>query len=119
TRHPRPRSNHAAGRNLMYLTRFRINAARIGARKLLSSRQVMHGAVMASFPDAGPAAGDGPRVLWRLDHNSRIDIQLYIVSPERPDLTHLVEQAGWPTTTGWQTYEYARFLKQLATGDTW
>jgi CRISPR system Cascade subunit CasE len=105
----------------MHLTRFRINTARVGARRLLSSPQVLHAAVMSSFADAPSHGGDSPRVLWRVDHNSRAEVLLYIVSPDRPDLTHLVEQAGWPTTptVGWQTYDYTRFLKRLAVGDTW
>ncbi|MFJ6134853.1 type I-E CRISPR-associated protein Cas6/Cse3/CasE [Kitasatospora sp. NPDC092286] len=129
----------------MFLTRFRINTARTGARRLLSSPQMLHGAVMASFaepPAAEPPAAEPPaagtpapppradapttppptaqpRVLWRVDHNSRSEVLLYLVSPSRPDLTHLVEQAGWPTTGGWQTYDYGRFLAGLTAGSTW
>lgn len=104
----------------MYLTRFRINPARIGARRLLSSPQAMHAAVMSSFAVAPPAAGDGPRVLWRVDHDSAAQVLLYIVSPDRPDLTHLVEQAGWPTAPeGWQTRPYAPFLSRLETDGVW
>ncbi|MBB1247270.1 type I-E CRISPR-associated protein Cas6/Cse3/CasE, partial [Streptomyces durbertensis] len=61
----------------------------------------------------------------RLDHNGRADVHLYLVSPDRPDLTHLVEQAGWPAlatdaaTPGWQTRPYGPLLDRLAEGDTW
>jgi CRISPR system Cascade subunit CasE len=103
----------------MYLTRFRINTGRVGARKLLASPQTMHAAVMTSFAEAPALSGDNPRVLWRLDRNSNADTHLFIVSPMRPDLTHLVEQAGWPTTARWDTFNYASFLKHLAKGDTW
>ncbi|MEJ8662215.1 type I-E CRISPR-associated protein Cas6/Cse3/CasE [Streptomyces sp. MS1.AVA.4] len=111
----------------MYLTRFRVNTARPGARRLLSSPQMVHAAVMSSFPDLLPTAtgdADAPRVLWRLDQNARAEVFLYIVSPGRPDLTHLVEQGGWPAaatqeTPGWQTQLYAPFLGRLAEGDTW
>ncbi|WP_331758916.1 type I-E CRISPR-associated protein Cas6/Cse3/CasE (plasmid) [Streptomyces sp. NBC_01544] len=112
----------------MFLTRFRVNTARPGARRLLSSPQVLHAAVMASFPGLLPtdtAAPEGPRVLWRLDQNARAEVLLYIVSPARPDLTHLVEQAGWPAaatdpeTPGWQTKPYAPFLDRLAAGESW
>ncbi|WP_433226002.1 type I-E CRISPR-associated protein Cas6/Cse3/CasE [Actinomadura formosensis] len=102
----------------MYLTRFRINTGRVGARKLLASPQTMHAAVMTSFAEA-PSPGDGPRVLWRLDRDGAADTHLCIVSPMRPDLTHLVEQAGWPTTARWETFDYAPFLKRLTKGDTW
>ncbi|MFE3074381.1 type I-E CRISPR-associated protein Cas6/Cse3/CasE [Streptomyces sp. NPDC059247] len=110
----------------MYLTRFRVNTARTGARRLLSSHQVLHAAVMSSFPSLLPTsqpATDAPRVLWRLDHNAPGEVLLYLVSPDTPDLTHLVEQAGWPTTladgTGWQTHPYTPLLERLAKGDRW
>ncbi|MCL7381285.1 type I-E CRISPR-associated protein Cas6/Cse3/CasE [Streptomyces sp. 35G-GA-8] len=103
----------------MFLTRFRFNTARMGARRLLTAPQSLHAAVMASFAEKVDHQGGGPRVLWRLDQDSRSDVLLYIVSPHRPDLTHLVEQAGWPTTGSWQTAPYAPFLARLAPDDTW
>ncbi|UOE22156.1 type I-E CRISPR-associated protein Cas6/Cse3/CasE [Thermobifida halotolerans] len=103
----------------MYLTRFRLNTARSGARKLLASPQAMHAAVMSSFPTLLPSDTSGPRVLWRVDRTSRAEVFLYIVSPPEPDLTHLVEQAGWSTQPEWQTHDYAPFLSRLARGDVW
>jgi CRISPR system Cascade subunit CasE len=112
----------------MYLTRFRVNSARSGTRRLLSSPQSLHAAVMASFPGLLPTVTsnpEGPRVLWRLDHNARAEVFLYIVSPDRPDLTHLVEQAGWPAaaldpdTPGWQSRPYGPFLDRLTAGSRW
>ncbi|MFE6848784.1 type I-E CRISPR-associated protein Cas6/Cse3/CasE [Streptomyces sp. NPDC057686] len=103
----------------MYLTRFRINTARLGARRLLASPHYMHAAVMSSFADVFPSEGSATRVLWRIDRNARAEALLFIVSGERPDLTHLVEQAGWPTTASWQTYDYTGFLDGLAAGTVW
>ncbi|MFJ5547997.1 type I-E CRISPR-associated protein Cas6/Cse3/CasE [Streptomyces sp. NPDC093225] len=103
----------------MHLTRFRINTARLGARNLLASPQRLHAAVMSSFAAALPSDSDRPRTLWRLDRNAKAEVLLYIVSAERPDLTHLVEQAGWPTTAAWHTYDYGAFLAGLSAGDTW
>jgi CRISPR system Cascade subunit CasE len=103
---------------MVYLTRFRINTARRSARKLFTSPQAMHAAVLAGFADP-PACGDGrPRVLWRLDGAGH-DQVLYIASPGEPDLSHLVEQAGWPTTETWQTRKYADFLAALEAGQRW
>ncbi|MER5951709.1 type I-E CRISPR-associated protein Cas6/Cse3/CasE [Streptomyces sp. NPDC001904] len=113
----------------MYLTRFRINTARPGARRLLSSPQALHAAVLSGFPDLlpgdTPTPGE-PRVLWRLDQQARAQVLLYIVSPAAPDLTHLVEQAGWPAAAaanpdspGWQTRPYAPLLDRLTNGDHW
>ncbi|MCK1816235.1 type I-E CRISPR-associated protein Cas6/Cse3/CasE [Streptomyces sp. XM4011] len=105
----------------MYLTRFRFNTGRSEARRLLGSPHLMHGAVNMSFPVLPPRGGDQPRVLWRVDQDHRATTTLYIVSPARPDLTHLVEQAGWPTTgaEGWSTFAYTDFLDALKEGDTW
>ncbi len=103
----------------MHLTRFRINTARLGARSLLASPQRLHAAVMSSFAGALPSDANGSRVLWRLDRNARAEVLLYIVSEERPDLTHLVEQAGWPTTASWQMYDYGAFLGGLQAGSNW
>ncbi|WP_424536675.1 type I-E CRISPR-associated protein Cas6/Cse3/CasE [Sphaerisporangium viridialbum] len=103
----------------MHMTRFRFNTARIGARRVLSSPQMLHAAVMSSFAEIPEPGEDGERVLWRIDHNSKAETYLYLVSPDKPDLTHLVEQAGWPKTGGWQTYDYGSFLSRLATGQRW
>ena len=102
----------------MYLTRFRINTERVGARKLLSSPQALHAAVMSSFAEL-PVRQDGPRVLWRIDRDARHRTHLCIVSPYKPDLTHLVEKAGWPTTARWETFDYGPFLERLSAGDRW
>jgi CRISPR system Cascade subunit CasE len=104
----------------MYLSRFEINTARRGARSLLSSPQRLHAAVLAGFPTTAPAVPDlnGGRVLWRLDQHDHSAL-LYLVSPQQPDLTHLVEQAGWPTRHGWDTRDYTPLLDRLAEGQRW
>lgn len=94
-----------------------INPRRRGARLLLTSPQAMHGAVQAGFSDPRPTE-DG-RVLWRLDTYGPHRVLLYIVSPEKPDLTHIVEQAGWPTTELWGTHTYDGLLDSLSTGQHW
>ncbi|OWV05222.1 MULTISPECIES: type I-E CRISPR-associated protein Cas6/Cse3/CasE [Micromonospora] len=103
----------------MYLTRFRINVARRGARKLLSSPHAMHGAVRAAFAAPEDHEHAGSRTLWRLDTPATSTVHLYIVSPGRPDLTHLVEQAGWPTTEAWVTRDYDGLLQSLRPGQQW
>lgn len=103
----------------MYLTRFRINAARRGARHLLASPQRLHAAVMAGFVDPSDHEVPEARILWRLDQDRPQAPTLYLMSPQEPDLTHLVEQAGWPTTESWQTKPYGRLLDSLAAGQRW
>ncbi len=103
----------------MYLSKFPINVARRGARKLLGSPQAMHAAVLSSFPPEETDPG-GPRVLWRVDRLGPAN-HLYVVSPDRPDFVHLVEQAGWPTAVGdaWQSQPYGRVLDELRTRQQW
>ncbi|MDT0529167.1 type I-E CRISPR-associated protein Cas6/Cse3/CasE [Micromonospora sp. DSM 115977] len=103
----------------MFLTRFQINPARRGARKLLSSPHAMHAAVRAAFAVAEDHERDGTRTLWRLDTPATATVHLYIVSPGRPDLTHLVEQAGWPTTETWVIRDYGGLLGSLRPGQDW
>lgn len=105
----------------MYLTRMPLNAARWETRRLMASPYRLHAAVEAAFPP-GMVASDGGRVLWRLD--KRADepqaFWLYIVSPEKPDLTHVVEQAGWSVHERlWETKDYRPFLDRLENGQRW
>lgn len=106
----------------MYLTRFRFNTARMGARRLLVSPQKVHAAVLHGFPDPDEQRRDGERLLWRVDRDSRHSAVLYLASPDEPDLTHLVEQAGWPArgvADGWETRPYDKLLSALETGQRW
>ncbi|MGC7096773.1 type I-E CRISPR-associated protein Cas6/Cse3/CasE [Amycolatopsis lurida] len=100
----------------MFLSRFEFNTARRGARHLLASPQRLHAAVLAAFPRTIEHAVPGQgRVLWRLDQPPHRAL-LYLLSPHEPDLTHLVEEAGWPATHTWDTRDYAPLLDRLATG---
>jgi CRISPR system Cascade subunit CasE len=99
----------------MYLTRCEINPVARGARKLLGSPQAMHAAVLAAF-HAG--SGDVGRVLWRVDQDQK-HTWLYLVSAAEPDLTHLIDQAGWPATQTWQTRDYGTLLSRLEPGQEW
>ncbi|MCQ9385375.1 type I-E CRISPR-associated protein Cas6/Cse3/CasE [Brevibacterium moorei] len=104
----------------MFLSKLELNGARRGTGRLLASPQRMHAAVAASFPaeDAVDAAGAGARILWRVDAGSHNPV-VYVVSPETPDFTHIVEQAGWPTKVSWGVADYAPLLDRLAEGQVW
>ncbi|ROT31154.1 type I-E CRISPR-associated protein Cas6/Cse3/CasE [Micromonospora sp. HM5-17] len=104
----------------MFLTRFRINPARRHARRLLSSPHAMHAAVRAAFPLATDYERADARTLWRVDTPAPGTVHLYIVSPGRPDLTHMIEQAGWPTSDEtWVTRDYDGLLDSLHAGQRW
>lgn len=101
----------------MYLSRILLNPARRQAKRVLSSPHVLHAAVLAAFPDPSPR--ENGRVLWRLDEGAN-RVALYVVSPERPDLTHLAEQAGWPSLTdSWDVRPYDPLLARIETGQTY
>ncbi|MDK3256659.1 type I-E CRISPR-associated protein Cas6/Cse3/CasE [Blastococcus capsensis] len=100
-----------------YLSRVELNPQRRAGRGLLGSPQAMHAAVLSAFPGALADRTD-QRVLWRLDPVPGA-VHLYVVSPEQPDFTHIVEQAGWPTLQTWQSREYDPFLDRLAAGQSW
>jgi CRISPR system Cascade subunit CasE len=100
----------------MYLTRMPLNPARRGCKFLLSSPQAMHAAVLSAFPPGTELDGAGGRVLWRVDQ-LHPHVFLYIVSPAEPSLDHLVEQAGWPEKSGWETVPYDARLLRLSAGE--
>ena len=102
---------------MTYLSRVKLNPARRAGRGVLGSPQSMHAAVLASFPGR-LADRTSERVLWRADPGDG-EVLLYVVSPERPDLTHLIEQAGWPTLPTWESREYEPLLDRLAVGQRW
>lgn len=101
----------------MYLTRMYLNQHRRGAARLMASPQRMHAAVMSSFPP-DVAATDSGRPLWRVDCQED-RVALMVASPDEPDMSHLVEQAGWQTGEMWQTRPYGPFLESLDAGQRW
>lgn len=104
----------------MYLTRFRFNPARRGARKLLTSPQSLHAAVLGCFVRPEDHTTAEARTLWRVDRASQAqETLLYICSPTPPDLTAIVEQAGWPTIDTWVTRPYTPFLDTLDKDQVW
>lgn len=99
------------------MTKMPLNPRRRGVRILLASPQAMHAAVLAGFPDGRPT--EEGRVLWRLDNYRPQRVLLYVASPDKPDFTHIVEQAGWPTTQTWETRSYDGLLDSLLPGQRW
>ncbi|KAB1662635.1 type I-E CRISPR-associated protein Cas6/Cse3/CasE [Pseudoclavibacter chungangensis] len=99
----------------MFFTRMALNGARRGAGRLLASPQLMHAAVLASFPPRPEGEASEGRVLWRVDVDGP-HRWLYVLSPERPDLTAVVEQAGWPLAGTWETKPYDSLLDRVRLG---
>lgn len=85
--------------------------------RALSSPQVMHASVMASFQAFNVDSED--RVLWRVD---RVGNALYLLvqSKRKPDFTHIIEQYGRPATgQTWDTVEYDHHLDKMVEGSIW
>ena len=100
----------------MFLSRVELNPYRRETIRALSSPQMMHAAVMASFGSFDNADGDRP--LWRID---RLGPATYILvqSRKRPDFSHIVEQFGRPESDRpWETVDYDGFLSGLSDGES-
>ncbi|MBQ0850337.1 type I-E CRISPR-associated protein Cas6/Cse3/CasE [Streptomyces sp. BH-SS-21] len=97
-----------------YLSRIRINPLRAESRKLLAGPRALHAAVQGGIPGL-PAE---ERTLWRLDADNPHRPHLFVLTTDKPDWTHLVEQAGWPDADGehYAVRDYTPLLQQLATG---
>jgi CRISPR system Cascade subunit CasE len=94
----------------MYLSRVFLNPERRVTREWVTSPQRMHAAVLAGFPES--TADNRP--LWRLDKGPH-RFELLMVSGERPDLMHLVENGGWSTRPP-DVADYRPFLDRLEVG---
>ncbi|MFD8262117.1 type I-E CRISPR-associated protein Cas6/Cse3/CasE [Streptomyces griseoluteus] len=97
-----------------FLSRIRINPLRAESRKLLASPRAMHAAVQGGIP----ATPDQARTLWRLDPDNPHRPHLFVLTTDKPDWNHLVEQAGWPDADGehYAIRDYTPLLQHLATG---
>lgn len=94
----------------MYLSRVFLNPGRRATRDWVSSPQHMHAAVLAGFPEKNAAN----RPLWRIDKGPH-RFELLMVSRERPDLMHLVENGGWSTSEP-DVADYRPFLTRIEEG---
>ena len=111
--------NHLEG-TTMFISRIPLNKVRYGARQLIGSPYKLHAAVEAAFPPDAVRRTDDGRILWRLDSLGQDGgVWLYVVSPQKPDFTHIVEQAGWPMHAEWETKNYDALLDRVTKGQQW
>lgn len=104
----------------MFISRVPLNAAREGARQLITSPYRTHAAVESAFPPGSVRDGEEGRILWRLDTLSQDhSVWLYVVSPQAPDFTHIIEQAGWPMQVQWESKDYTPLLSHIVVGQQW
>ncbi len=93
----------------MFFSRVFLNPLRRATREWVSSPQRLHAAVLGGFP--GPAHG---RTLWRLDQGDH-RLELIVVSPDPPDLSHLAEMGGWAPHPP-EIADYRPFLDGITAG---
>lgn len=102
----------------MFLSHMHLNPGRRGTARLLASPQRMHAAVLLGFPGLDTTS---ERILWRIDQPTPHDVNLLVASPREPDFTHIIEQAGWPTSaeSTWRSRPYQPFLDRLSASQCW
>lgn len=104
----------------MYISRIPLNTARYEGRRLVGSPYRLHAAVEKSFAPGAVRTDDTGRILWRLDTaDDGKELWLYVVSPEQPDFSHIIEQAGWVNGGEQQTKDYERLLSRISLGQQW
>ena len=105
----------------MYLSRVPLNLKRLDTIALVSSPYKVHAAIEGAFaPDAVREGAEG-RILWRLDEapgNER-EVWLYVVSPEKPDFTHICDRVVSTASPTWMTKDYGPVLNQVSEGQLW
>jgi len=105
----------------MYISRVSLGLERLDAIAFVSSPYKVHAAVERAFtPDAVRETAEG-RILWRLDEvpDNAHKVLLYVVSPDKPDLTYIYDQAASQPSPEWATKDYAPVLKRISEGQLW
>lgn len=102
----------------MFISQTVLNPRRRGAKHLLYSPQRMHAVVMAAFAPSELPQSTRERILWRVDEKEHHH-ELLVVSPGMPDLTQIVEEAGWPQTSPGKTKDYGQLLSRVQLGSQW
>ncbi len=104
----------------MYISRVYLDPCREETIRLVRSPYRIHAAVERAFSSAREKEDGTGRILWRLDVSPRRDrLALYIVSPSRPNLTHMAKQVGCPAAGEGLTKDYAPVLDRISEGQIW
>lgn len=105
----------------MYLSRVPLGLTRLDAIAFVSSPYKVHAAVEQAFAPSAVREDERCRILWRLDEvpgNYR-EIWLYVVSPDKPDFTHICDQVVSTASPAWVTKEYDPVLDRVSEGQLW
>lgn len=98
---------------MVFLSRVYLDDNNRETMRLMSSPEMLHGAVERAFESRGP------RRLWRVDGVAG-RCCLLVLSPDMPDFSQLVHRYGFPgETPAWLTRPYQQLLDRLREGQTW
>lgn len=105
----------------MYISRTPLNTARPETMRLLASPYRIHAAVENAFPPDACRKSDEGRILWRVDSSAgpTHETWLYVVSPDRPDFSHIAESCGWSASGSGETKDYTPVLDRIKSGQKW
>jgi len=102
----------------MYFSRVEINPRLRACKLALNSPQRLHAIIASSFPSSTGEVATS-RCLWRVDELNH-SLFVLVVSPNKPDFSHLIEQIGWASSgQDWNTALYDPFLALLKPGQQW
>ncbi len=97
----------------MFLSRIELDTKRRSTMKALTSPNILHGAIEQSY------SGPRERRLWRLDQLQH-HLYLLLLSPNKPDLTNIVNQFGFPDRNPrWETRSYGLLLDSVKDATRW
>ncbi|NJE81195.1 type I-E CRISPR-associated protein Cas6/Cse3/CasE [Olsenella sp. SW781] len=105
----------------MYLSRVPLGLTNLDAIAFVSSPYKVHAAVEQAFAPSAVREDERGRILWRLDEvpgNER-EVWLYVVSPDKPDFTHICDQVASVASPSWVTKEYDPALDRVSEGQLW
>lgn len=105
----------------MYLSRVQLGLTRLDAIAFVSSPYKVHAAVEQAFAPSAMRENERGRILWRLDEvpgNNR-EVWLYVASPDKPDFTHICDQAASTALPVWVTKDYDPVLDWVSEGQLW
>jgi CRISPR system Cascade subunit CasE len=104
----------------MFLTRFNLNPRSRSGARYLTNPQRLHAVIYGAMPTQPVVATSEGRPLWRVDRDDAAAPVLWVVSPERPSLDALAEEAG-RSVDGlvYQTRPYDVLLDRLSEGQVY
>ena len=105
----------------MYLSRVPLGLTHLDAIAFASSPYKVHAAVEQAFAPDAVREDERGRILWRLDEvpGNELEVWLYVVSPDKPDFTHICDQVASTVSPAWVTKEYDPVLDRVSEGQLW